>query len=35
MSNDITPKQDDYKGYLSLLRSKGLTMGATVIMVGL
>ena len=28
MSYDVTPKQDDYKGYLSLLRSKGLTMGA-------
>ena len=28
MSYDVQPKQDDYKGYLSLLRSKGLTMGA-------
>lgn len=25
----VTPKEDDYKGYLSLLRSKSLTMSAT------
>ncbi len=24
----LTPKEDDYKGYLSLLRSKSLTMSA-------
>ena len=24
----VTPKEDDYKGYLSLLRSKSLTMSA-------
>lgn len=25
----VTPKEDDYKGYLNLLRSKSLTMSAT------
>ena len=29
MSYNVTPKQDDYNVYLSLLRSKSLTMRAT------